>query len=119
MRTVLAAAIALSFAAAPALAQDVPPEAQVAVDAVKAVMQVTKNARFRKLKVAASGDVCGTIAASASMRDMEFIWTKASGAIWINEAPNEAYSAFVYGAPHLRRSTERSDFQAWKACQKG
>jgi hypothetical protein len=119
MRIILAAALAGAIATPAFAADPVAPEAQPAIDGVTAVMQNSKNARFRKLKVSAAGDVCGTVSASAASRDLEFIWTKATGAIWLNESPQEAYSAFVYGAPHLKRSTERSDFQAWKACQKG
>jgi hypothetical protein len=50
---------------------------------------------------------------------MEFVWTKASGEIWIMEAPTEPNTGFVFGASHLRRSTERADFRAWKACGAG
>lgn len=119
MRLVLAAALALALAAPAFAADPVPEGAQPAVTAVTALMQNSKNARFRKLKVTPAGDVCGTVSASASSRDLEFTWTKVGGVVWLNESPQEAYSAFVYGAPGLKRSTERADYQAWKACQKG
>ena len=119
MRIALAAALVLAMATPAFAADPVPEGAQPAVTTVTGMMQNSKNARFRKLKVTAAGDVCGTVSASASSRDMEFIWTKTSGTVWLNESPQEAYSAFVYGHPLLKRSTERTDFQAWKACQKG
>jgi len=118
MRLVLATALSLALAA-PAFAADVAPEAQAGVAAVTALAKAPKNARVRKVKVNAAGDVCGTVSTSADARDMEFVWTKASGEVWINEAPQEPNSAFVYGAAQLRRSAERDDYKIWKACQKG
>jgi len=118
MRILLASAMAVAIAT-PAVANPVAPEAQPAVDAVSAVMQNAKNARFRKLKVNADGDVCGTVTPSAASRDREFMWTKSTGVIWINESPEEPRSEFQYGPPHLNRSTDRADYKTWKTCQAG
>lgn len=119
MRFLLAAALAAAIAT-PAVAAAPSPEAQAGVDAVTATIKSAKNARFRKLKTTAAGDVCGTVSpSSSSTRDIEFLWTKASGEIWINEAPDEPRSEFLYGIPNLKRSTERADYKVWKACQTG
>ncbi|HRD45842.1 MAG TPA: hypothetical protein PLF78_05090, partial [Caulobacter sp.] len=116
----LVAAAVLFLAATPALAADPVPEgAQPGIDAVTALMRSAKTARFRKLKVMAGGDVCGVVIASAAASDLQFTWTRSNGVVWINEAPTEERSDFVYGAPNLKRSTDRPDYQAWKACQKG
>jgi hypothetical protein len=119
------AGLALSFvlalaAAAPALAAEaVPPEAQPAIDAVKGMLKSSKSAGFRKIKVTPAGDVCALVSPSAGSDDREFTWTKVTGEVWVNESPDDANSAFVWGNPSLKRSTERPDYQAWKACQKG
>ncbi len=120
MRILLAAALAAALVT-PALAADpLSPEAQAGVDAVTATIKSAKNARFRKLKTTAAGDVCGTVSpSSSSPRDIEFLWSKASGEIWINEAADEPRSEFAYGVPNLKRSTERADYKVWKACQTG
>lgn len=119
MRILLAAALAAAIAAPAFAADPVSPEAQAGVDAVTATIKSAKNARFRKLKTTAAGDVCGTVSPSSSSRDIEFLWTKASGEIWINEATQEPQSEFAYGVPNLKRSTERADYKVWKACQTG
>jgi opacity protein-like surface antigen len=119
MRILLAAALAAAIAA-PALAADpLTPEAQAGVDAVTATIKSAKNARFRKVKTTAAGDVCGTVSPSSSSRDIEFLWTKSTDVIWINEAAQEPQSEFGYGIPNLKRSTERADYKVWKACQTG
>ena len=119
MRAVLALALALAIASPVLAAQAVPPEAQPAVDAVKGMLKSTKSASFRKFKVTPAGDVCGVVSPSAGSDDLEFTWTKVTGQVWINEAPDEAYSEFVWGNPNLKRSNDRPDYQVWKACQKG
>lgn len=117
----LLAAVLLSAAiAAPglAVAAEPPAEAAPVLEAVKTHMRVQRNINFRKIKVNAAGDVCGVVAVGSG-RDMEFLVAKTSGEIWINEAESEPNSTFNYGDPGVRRSTERADFQAWKACNKG
>jgi hypothetical protein len=119
MRTLLVTALAAAIAG-PALAADpLTPEAQAGVNAVTATIKSAKNARFRKVKTTAAGDVCGTVSPSSSSRDIEFLWTKATGVVWINEAAQEPRSEFLYGVPNLNRSTERAEYKVWKACQTG
>lgn len=118
MRATIAFVLALAVTA-PALAAEVPPEAQPGVDAVKSLLKSAKSASFRKIKVNAAGDVCAMVTPSAASDDIAFTWTKATGQVWINESPENGYSEFVWGSPMLKRSTERADYQAWKACQKG
>jgi hypothetical protein len=121
MRAGLALSLVLALAAAsPALAgQPIPPEAQGGIDAVKAMLKSDKSASFRKIKVSPAGDVCAMVSPSAGSDDIAFTWTKVTGEVWINESPQNGYSEFVWGNPSLKRSTERADYQAWKACQKG
>lgn len=119
MRAILAAALALSIAIPALAAEAVPAGAEAAVAAVKAVLKSAKSATVRKIKINAAGDVCALISPSAGSDEQEFIWTKANGEVWINEAPGDPYSEFVYSAPGLRRSDARADYQAWKTCQKG
>ncbi|MBP7704120.1 MAG: hypothetical protein KA105_02400 [Caulobacter sp.] len=115
MRIALAAVLALAITA-PAFAADVPEGAQPAVDAVKMLIK-GKTSNIRKLKVTASGDVCGL--ARGTGDDKEFYWTKATGVVWLNEDAAQQNSDFVYSAPGMERSTERAPYNAWKACQKG
>lgn len=119
MRATIAFVLALAVTAPALAAEAVPPEAQPGVDAVKGLLKSTKSVSFRKIKVNAAGDVCALVSPSASSDDIAFIWTKATGQVWINESPQDGYSQFVWGNPLLKRSTERADYQAWKACQKG
>ena len=119
MRAVLAFALALAAATPVWAAEAVPPEAQPAADAVKGMLKSSKSVSFRKIKITPAGDVCALVSPSAGSDEREFSWTKLTGQVWINEAPDEAYSEFVWGNPNLKRSTERADYQAWKACQKG
>ena len=66
MRTLLVTALAFMIAG-PALAADpLTPEAQAGVNAVMATIKSAKNARFRKVKTTAAGDVCGTVSPSSS-----------------------------------------------------
>lgn len=119
MRLVTAALLSVALVAPGlAFAADVPPEAAPVLENVKTHMRVQRNINFRKIKVSAAGDVCGMVAVGSG-RDMEFLVTKTNSQIWINEAESEPNSAFNYGDPNVRRSTERADFQTWKACQKG
>lgn len=119
MRILLAAALAAAIAAPAFAADPAAADTDPAVAAVKELARNAKNLRFRKLRLSPAGDVCGLVRTSAEARDMEFVWTKATGEIWIMEAPTEPNTGFVYGAPHLRRSTERADYRAWKACGEG
>lgn len=115
LAAVLAAAAVLPGAA---LAAQPPAEAAPALDAIKSRMRVERNISFRKVKINAAGDVCGTVSVGSG-RDMEFLLAKSSGELWINEAPTEPNSYFGYGLSNVRRSTERADYQIWKSCQKG
>lgn len=119
MRASIAFVLALSLATPALAAEAVPPEAQAGIDAVKALLKSSKSVSFRKIKVNAAGDVCALVSPSAASDEIAFTWTKVGGQVWINESPQNAYSEFVWGNPALTRSTERSLFQAWKACQKG
>lgn len=119
MRAALAVCIALALAAPTLAAEAVPPGAEAAVAAVKGLAKSQKSVSVRKIKVSAAGDVCALVSPSAGADELEFTWTKASGEVWLNEAPDEAYSEFGWGDARLRRSTTRTDYQAWKACQKG
>lgn len=117
MRLALAALLSMAvLAPGLALAAD-PPEAEAGLTQVRSHLRTAK-VTFRKVKVSAAGDVCGTVAAGAD-RDLEFHWIKATGMVWINEGETEEQSLFNYGDPLVKRSNERSDYQAWKACQKG
>lgn len=116
MRILLTAALALSLAGPALAAEPAAADTDPAVAAVTELARSAKNLRFRKLRLSPAGDVCGLVRTSAGARDMEFVWTKASGEVWIMEAPAEPNTGFVYGPPHLRRSTERADYRAWKAC---
>ena len=115
----LTLALALTTPTLAAAAEAIPPEAQAGVDAVKAVLKSAKSAGFRKIKINAAGDVCAMVSPSAGSEAIAFTWTKLTGEVWINESPENGYSEFVWGNPSLKRSTERADYQAWKACQKG
>lgn len=118
MRLALVAVLSLAvLTPGLALAGDTPPEAEAGLTAVRGHLRTAK-VTFRKIKVTAAGDICGTVAAGADS-DLQFSWTKTTGVIWINEAETEENSLFNYGDPSVRRSTERADYQAWKACQKG
>ncbi len=119
MRTVFAFALALALAAPAIAAEAIPPEAQPAVDAVKGMLKSARSVSFRKIKVTAAGDVCALVRPSAGSDELEFLWSKVGGQVWLNESPENPYSDFAWGNPSLRRSTERADYQAWKACQKG
>lgn len=119
MRLGLALAISLALGGAALAAETIPPDAQPGVDAVKGMLKSARSASVRKVKVNAAGDVCAVISPSAGEDDLEFTWNKVTGEVWVNEAANNAYSPFVWGNPNLKRSTERADYQAWKACQKG
>lgn len=119
MRLTLAAALAVAVVLpGVALAAEPPAEAAPALEAIKSRMRVQRNITFRKVKLNAAGDVCGTVAVGSG-RDMEFLLAKSDSVLWINEAPTEPNSYFGYGLSNVRRSTERADYQAWKACQKG
>lgn len=119
MRTLLVTALAFMIAGPALAAEPAAADTDPAVAALKDVARSAKNLRVRKLRLSPSGDVCGLVRTSADARDMEFVWTKASGEIWIMEAPTEPNTGFVFGASNLRRSTERADFRAWKACGAG
>lgn len=119
MRPGLAVAMSLVLGGAALAAEAVPPAAQPGVDAVKGLLKSARSASVRKIKVNAAGDVCALLSPSAGDDELEFTWTKATGEVWVNEAPDNGYSPFVWGNPALKRSTERADYQAWKACQKG
>jgi len=112
MRVAAAAALAFAILApVPVLAAADSPEATAGVEAVKGHMRVQKNVNFRRLKATPSGDVCGAVSAGAD-RDIEFLWTKATGVVWVAEDDVTANSLFNYGAPSVRRSTEREDLRA-------
>lgn len=119
MRAILAAALALSLAAPAVAAEAVPPGAEAAVSAIKGLARGQKSVTVRKIKVNAAGDVCALVSPSAGASELQFTWTKLGGEVWLNEAPDNAYSEFVWGDTRLRRSTDRKDYQAWKTCQKG
>lgn len=119
MRAAVALAFALSLAAPAIAAEAIPPETQPAVDAVKGLLKSAKSVSFRKIKVAATGDVCALVQPSAGSDELEFLWTRVGGQVWLHESSENPDSDFVWGNPSLRRSTEWADYQAWKACQKG
>lgn len=119
MRLGLALAMSLVLGGAALAAEAIPPEAQPGVDAVKGLLKSAKSASVRKIKVNAAGDVCALISPSAGEDELEFSWNKLTGEVWVNEVADNPYSPFVWGNPALKRSTERADYQAWKACQKG
>jgi hypothetical protein len=119
MRAVFAFAAVLALATPSLAAEEVPPEALPGIEAVKGMLKSAKSVRFRKIKVNAAGDVCAMVTPTASSEDIAFVWTKATGNVWINESPDYGNSEFVWGNPSLQRSTERPLYQAWKACQKG
>lgn len=116
MRSLLVAALIVgitSAAAVPTYAADEPAEAQAGVEAIRSVLRAPKNAKFRKVKVTAAGDVCATV------EDTEVLWTKASGRIWIHEAETAQETILGMTGPNIVRSDERADFLAWRTCQKG
>jgi hypothetical protein len=116
MRIALVIALAL---ATPALAAEAPPPgAQPGLDAVLGVLESPANARFRRIRVNAAGDVCALVSTSAGAPDVEVLWTRASGKVWAQETPAQTRSDFAADSPALRRSTARADYRAWKACQR-
>lgn len=118
MRIAIAAVLSVAILApGMAIAAD-PPEAAAGLEVVKAHMRTQRNVNIRKVKVSAEGNVCGTYGTGAD-RDTEFLWNKSTGKIWIAEMETEQNSLFGYGDPMVIRSTERADYQTWKACQKG
>ncbi|ATQ42607.1 hypothetical protein [Caulobacter mirabilis] len=119
MRTLLAAVLAAAVLA-PGLAAAAAdsPETEAALEPVRAHMRAEKGVKFRKVKINAAGDVCGVYSQGGD-RDIEFMLNKATGVIWVAEGPQEPRSAFNYGDPSVRRSDDRADYQAWKACSKG
>jgi len=119
MRAVFAFAAVLALSTPALAAEAIPPEAQPGIDAVKGMLKSAKSVSFRKIKVNAAGDVCALVTPTAASDDIAFVWTKATGNVWINESPDYGYSEFVWGNARLQRSTERPLYQAWKACQKG
>lgn len=112
---ILAACAALALATA-AQAGAIPPEAQSGIDILKQHLKSPDNTHFASVKVGADGTVCGK-ASGGESEDIEFTVSKA-GAIWVNESTTTPYSAFTYDSA-VNRSTERSLYLAWKACQKG
>jgi hypothetical protein len=118
MRKVLSAALALSMISGAALAAAPPPEAEPTLDMVKQLAR-SKSITFRKVKVAADGKVCGT-ASLGGDSDTEFMADLSAQTVWLNEAPDlpANQTAFGYG-PNVLRSTERSAYLQWKACQSG
>lgn len=121
MRLLAVAALTVSLAAAavtPSVAADAPPEAQPGLDAIRGVLRVQKNVTFRKVKVNAAGDVCATVAAGGG-DDTEVMWSKSNGRIWIHEAADAQETILGMGGPNIVRSDTRTDFLAWKTCQKG
>ncbi len=109
----LAASLVMAFTAPRFAADDAPPEAQAGLDAIRGVLRVQKNVKFRKVKVTAAGDVCATV------EDTEVMWTKASGRIWVNEAATAQETILGMGGPSIVRSDDRAEFLAWRTCQKG
>lgn len=114
LSVVIAAAVALPGLALAAES----PEVEAALQQVRGHMRVEKGVNFRKLKLTPAGDLCGTVSRGGD-RDTEFLFTKASGQIWVAEGEREEQSLFNYGDAAVKRSTERDDYKAWKACAKG
>lgn len=114
---VLSAAAVLAVATA-AQAGAIPPEAQPGIDILKQHLKSPANTHFASIKVGADGTVCGK-ASGGDSDDVEFSVGK-GGMVWVNEAPTTPAmsSAFTYDSS-VNRSTDRSLYQAWKACQKG
>ncbi|MDQ0462798.1 hypothetical protein QO010_000546 [Caulobacter ginsengisoli] len=117
MRLIPLIAVGLALTATAAIAAPPPPEAAEGLAVVKQHLKSPDKTMFSKVKVAANGDVCGN-AHMGGGDDVAFMLTKATGALWVNEGPTEPYSFFTWDSA-VTRSSERSAYQAWKACQKG
>jgi hypothetical protein len=115
MRSVLTLTAALALAATAAQAGSIPPAADPGIAVLKQHLKSPDNTHFASVKVDAEGTVCGK-ASGGESEDVEFTVSKA-GAVWVNEATTTPYSAFTYDSA-VNRSTERSYYLAWKACQK-
>jgi opacity protein-like surface antigen len=118
MRILISAALAATLLAGAAMAADaVPPGAEAGLDIARAYAR-TDKIKFRKVKVAADGVVCG-MASVGGDRDTEFLVNPADQTLWLNEGAKDTDFSDFKVFEKVLRGTEREAYQRWKACQKG